>query len=247
LTVTIRFFGSGNAFADGGRSHACIYVSAPRVSLLLDCGGSSLPMIKRYVDPARIAGIAVTHLHGDHFGGIPFFVDEQKWARRGTPLVIGGPPSLKARVGLEAQAFSIDMSRASLGFDVPIVVLGIKEQDIGGARVSALPVRHSPVAEPHGLRVRVGDTLIAYSGDAAWSDELVAVARGADLFICEATLFASEEEKANPVHVSYETLVRNRSRFECKRMILTHLGATTLARANDLQIEYATDGLELTV
>src|SRR4029077_11399515 len=97
VSVSIRFLGSGNAFADGGRSHACIHVSAPGVSLLLDCGGSSLPMIKRYVDPAQITAIAVTHLHGDHFGGIPFLLDEQKWAGRKQELVIGGPPSLEAR------------------------------------------------------------------------------------------------------------------------------------------------------
>ena len=247
MTVTIRFFGSGNAFADGGRSHACIHVSAPGVSLLLDCGGSSLPMIKRYGDPADITGIAISHLHGDHFGGIPFVLDEQKWARRKPPLALGGPPSLKSRLGLESQAFIIDITRDALGFDMPIVVLGAEERDFAGARVAALPVTHSPLAEPHGLRVRAGGRLIAYSGDAAWSDALIELARGADLFICEATLFATAEEKNNPVHVSYETLLRNRSRFDCGRMILTHLGATTLAHAKDLEIEYGTDGLELTV
>src|SRR5437879_2480836 len=120
--ITVKFLGSGNAFADGGRSHACIHVSAPGVSLLLDCGGSSLPMIKRHIDPAEIAGVVVSHLHGDHFGGIPFLLDEQKWAGRRTPLAIGGPPSLQSRVQLESQAFTIGMSRDYLGFDVPYVV-----------------------------------------------------------------------------------------------------------------------------
>ena len=210
--------------------------------MLLDCGGSSLPMIKRYIDPALIAGIAVSHLHGDHFGGIPFLLDEQKWAGRRTPLAIGGPPSLQTRLQLEAQAFTIGMSREYLGFDVPLTVLGREERELAGARVTAFPVRHSPAAEPHGLRVRVDGTLIAYSGDAAWSEELVAVARGADLFICEATLFATAEEKLNPVHVSYETLMANRERFETERMVLTHLGSTTLAHLADLRLDYATDG-----
>jgi len=247
VTVTVRFFGSGNAFADGGRSHACIHLSAPGVSLLLDCGGSSLPMIKRHMEVVDIAGIAITHLHGDHFGGIPFLLDEQKWGKRRGPLAIGGPPSLRDRVELESRAFSIDISPKSLGFDLSVLVLGQSEQDLGGARVSAHPVTHSPIAEPHGLRVRVGDALIAYSGDAAWSEELVELARGADLFICEATLFAREEEKINPVHVSYETLLANRARLNCDRMILTHLGETTLAHAGELEIEYATDGLALTI
>ena len=245
--ISVRFFGSGNAFADGGRSHACIHVSAPGVSLLLDCGGASLPAIKRHIDPSQIAGIAVSHLHGDHFGGIPFLLDEQKWARRTTPLAIGGPPSLETRLRLESQAFTIGMSREYLGFEAPITVLGPTEQELAGARVAAFPVRHSPAAEPHGLRVRVDGKLIAYSGDAAWSEELVALARGADLFICEATLFATAEEKLNPVHVSYETLFANRARFDTPRIVLTHLGATSLARARDMKLEYATDGLEVRV
>ena len=61
MTVGIRFFGSGNAFADGGRSHACIHVESTGVSLLLDCGGSSLPAIQRAMDPATIQAIAWEH------------------------------------------------------------------------------------------------------------------------------------------------------------------------------------------
>lgn len=245
MSVTVRFLGSGNAFADGGRSHACIYITAPDVSLLLDCGGSSLPMIKRYLDPAAIDAIAVTHLHGDHFGGIPFVLDEQKWTGRRKRIVLAGPPSLEARVRMVAEGFGIDM--ATLGYEAPFVVLGRVEQRLSGAMIAAFPVTHSPAAEPHGLRVRVGDTLIAYSGDARWSEELVDVARGADLFICEATNFATAEEQDNPVHISYETLMANRARLDCRRIVLTHLGTKSLARVKDMALDYATDGLELTV
>ena len=247
MTVRLRFLGSGNAFADGGRSHACIHLSALGVSLLLDCGGSSLPMIKRYVDPAQITAIAVTHLHGDHFGGIPFLLDEQKWAGRKQELVIGGPPSLEARTRLVAQGFGIDLAPSGLGFAVSFVVLGPQERTLAGARVAAIPVRHSPPAEPHGLRVRIEDKLIAYSGDASWSDDLIALAKGADLFICEATLFATAEEADNPVHVSYQTIHANRARLDCRRVILTHLGATSLAHLADMEMQYATDGLEVTL
>jgi ribonuclease BN (tRNA processing enzyme) len=236
--TTVRFLGSGNAFADGGRSHACIHVSAPGVSLLLDCGGSSLPMIKRHMDPAQITAIAVTHLHGDHFGGIPFLLDEQKWTGRGAPLLIGGPPSLEARVRLVAEGFGMDTSRASLGYDVTYVVLGPGERDFGGARIAAVPVRHSPAAEPHGLRARVDGKLIAYSGDASWSDDLVALAKGADLFICEASNF----DRDDPAHISYKQLMEHRGEVDAKRIVLTHLGESTLAHLKELQVEYTTDG-----
>jgi ribonuclease BN (tRNA processing enzyme) len=241
MTVKVTFFGSGNAFADGGRSHACIHVSAPGISLLLDCGGSSLPMIKRHVDPGTIDAVAVTHLHGDHFGGIPFLLDEQKWAFRKRPLAIAGPPSLEERLRQVAGGYGMDISNESLGFETPFTRLDRTERPLGSARVAALPVLHSPAAEPHGLRARVDGKLIAYSGDATWSDELRAVADGADLFICESTHF----DMADPVHLSYRTLMAHRSELACRRIVLTHMATDMLARLGEVELDVATDGLEI--
>src|SRR5213592_4331446 len=108
VTVRVHFLGSGNAFSDGGRANAAILVSAPGVSLLLDCGGSALPAIKKHLDPAAIDAIAVTHLHGDHFGGITYFVIAQHFAGRKRPLHLGGPPSLSARLRAAEQALYPD-------------------------------------------------------------------------------------------------------------------------------------------
>ena len=239
MTVGVRFLGSGNAFSDGGRANAAIHVTAPGVSLLLDCGGSALPAIKKHVDPATIDAIAVTHLHGDHFGGITFFVLEQHFAGRKRELVVGGPPSLEQRLRAAEQALYPDFfGQVALGFPLLTRVLGAAPTTLGGAQVSALEVRHVRLSEPHGLRVNIGGTLIAYSGDARWSEHLAAVANGADLFICEASNFDRED----PAHISYRQLIAHRDELGAKRIVLTHLGAETLAHLAELELEYATDG-----
>ena len=117
-------------------------------------------------------------------------------------------------------------------------MLGANETEFGGALVSALPVKHVAESDPHGLRVRVGDKVVAYSGDAIWSDELTRVAKGADLFICDASFFDTED----PSHISYRTLMSHRDALDCKRIVLTHLGAETLARIGELELEHAIDG-----
>ena len=242
MTVRIQFLGSGNAFSDGGRANAAIHVTAPGVSLLLDCGGSALPAIKKHVDPATIGAIAVTHLHGDHFGGITFFVIEQHFAGRTAELVTAGPPSLEPRLRAAEQALYPDFfGPVKLGFTHRTLTLGAEPIELGGARVSALPVRHVRLAEPHGLRVEVAGKLIAYSGDARWSEHLPAVAKGADLFICEASWF----EKEDPAHISYRTLMEHREELGAKRIVLTHLGAETLAHLSEIELEYTTDGTSL--
>jgi ribonuclease BN (tRNA processing enzyme) len=244
LSVRVTFIGSGNAFADGGRSHACILVSTTGVSLLLDCGGSSLPAIKREIDPEAIDAIAISHLHGDHFGGIPYLVIEQHFAGRTAPLAIGGPRALPERLRAAESALYPDFFRnTKVGFPIRETLLGANEVELGGALVSALPVKHVAESDPHGLRVRVGTKLIAYSGDATWSDELARVAKGADLFICDASSFDSDD----PSHISYRTLLSHRSELDCRRIVLTHLGAETLARIGELELEHAVDGTVLDV
>lgn len=244
MPLRVTFIGSGNAFADGGRSHACIHVSAPGVSLLLDCGGSSLPALKREVDPEAIDAIAVSHLHGDHFAGIPFLVIEQHYKGRTAPLAIGGPRALSDRLRLAESALYPDFFRKiRIGFEIRETVLGPSEAELGGALVSALPVKHVAESDPHGLRVRVGDKVVAYSGDATWSDDLPRVAKGADLFICDATYFDLDE----PSHLSYRTLMSHRDELDCKRIVLTHLGAEMLARIGELDLDHAVDGTSLVV
>jgi len=244
VTVRVQFLGSGSAFSDGGRANAAIHVTAPGVSLLLDCGGSALPGIKKHIDPKAIDAIAVTHLHGDHFGGIPFLVIEQHFTGRTKPLVVGGPPSLAQRIRAEEQALYPDFyGPTPLGFPFSTVVLGAEPTLLGGAHVGALPVRHVAMSEPHGLRVEVGGKLIAYSGDARFTSELVAVSKGADLFICEATFF----EREDPSHISYRQLMAHRKEFEAKRIVLTHLGAETLAHLSEVELEYAVDGSQIEV
>jgi ribonuclease BN (tRNA processing enzyme) len=75
--LQVRFVGSGDAFGSGGRFQACILLHAPAQDgdVLLDCGASSLVALKQQrQDPNRIVLVLVSHLHGDHFGGLPFLI-----------------------------------------------------------------------------------------------------------------------------------------------------------------------------
>ena len=243
MTVTVRFFGTGNAFADGGRSHACIGLEAPGASLLFDCGGSSLPAIKKAIDPATIQAIAISHLHGDHFGGIPYLVMEQHFAGRIAPLAIGGPRELRERATRAGEALYMDFfGTDKIEYRLTYVALGETPVPLGGAEVSAHPVQHVPESDPHGLRAKIGGKVIAYSGDARWSEELVTVATGADLFICESTNFS----RSDPAHLSYKELIANRAKLDCGRIILTHLGKEAQAHLAEMELESAYDGMVVT-
>ncbi len=243
MSVEVRFLGTGNAFAAGGRGHACILVTAPEGRILLDCGGSALPAITGACDPQTIDAVAITHLHGDHFGGLPFLAMQQQYDGRTKPLVVGGPPSLGARFLEVASALYVDYLDKPFPYELSFVTLHETPKRLGPAEVTAHPVTHVLSSEPHGLRVRIGGKLIAYSGDATWSDALPRLADGADLFICEATTYSTHD----PVHLSARELVAHRSELRAKRIVVTHLGTESLANLDSLGVDHAEDGMTLEI
>src|SRR3954454_21841320 len=121
--MAIRFLGCGDAFGSGGRFQTCIHVHARGREFLIDCGASSLIAMKRFgVDPNTIETILISHLHGDHFGGLPFLLlDAQYVSGRKTPLTIAGPPTLSSRLDALREAMFPGSAAADLPFRLEIV------------------------------------------------------------------------------------------------------------------------------
>src|SRR2546429_2859649 len=105
--MRLTIVGSGDAFGSGGRFNACFFLEPAKGTLLVDFGASSLVALKaRGLDPDRIDGIVLSHLHGDHFGGLPFLLlDAQFLSRRERPLLIAGPPRTRARLDALLEVF----------------------------------------------------------------------------------------------------------------------------------------------
>ncbi|MEW6335422.1 MAG: MBL fold metallo-hydrolase [Thermodesulfobacteriota bacterium] len=242
--VRIRFLGSGDNFGSGGRFQTCIHVDAGGSPFLIDCGASSLiPMKRAGIRSDRIDVILISHLHGDHFGGIPFFIlDAQLISRREAPLRIAGPPGLTQRIREAMEVFYPGSSGIERKF--AIEYLEMKEDEytqVGDLAVLPARAVHGSGAPSCALRVECAGKVIAYSGDTEWTDALLRVADNADLFICECYAF----EKAMRNHLNYRTLMGQRHRLGCKRLILTHMGEEMLSRLGEATVEAARDGLEI--
>ena len=86
--MQLQFIGCGDALGSGGRANTCFHVTGEHSNFLIDCGASSLPAMKRLgVAREPVDLILITHFHGDHFGGLPFFLLDAQFSRRSRPLV----------------------------------------------------------------------------------------------------------------------------------------------------------------
>ncbi|HAK55819.1 MAG: MBL fold metallo-hydrolase [Vicinamibacterales bacterium] len=246
MAVVLTVLGCGDAFGSGGRFQTCFAIDAGETRVLLDCGASSLVAMRQAgVDPRTIDAIFLTHLHGDHFGGLPFFIlDAQFLSKRTAPLTVAGPPGTEARVLQAMETFFPGSTKVDRRFDTRFVeLLPAQPTAVGTVVVTPADVVHGSGAPAYALRLEVDGRAIGYSGDTEWTEALLPIARDADLFICEASVF----DKAIPGHITYTTLVARRAQLECRRLLLTHLGPDVLAQLDELEIDAATDGQVITL
>jgi ribonuclease BN (tRNA processing enzyme) len=242
--LTVTFAGSGDAFGSGGRYQACIHLRRPDgPPVLLDCGATSLSALKNLgLDPNEIGAVFISHLHGDHFGGLPFLILDGQFSRRTESLTIAGPPGTAARLRQAMEVMFPGSAGVQRRFRVDVVEIAPGgTSTVAGIEVASWEVNHPSGAPPLALRLRAGGRTIAYTGDTAWTEDLVALAAGADLLITEAYSF----DKAIPFHLRHADLADHLSELTCRRIVLTHLSADMLAGRERLGFDTAHDGLTI--
>ncbi len=240
--MRVRFAGSGDAFGSGGRAQTCIHLAGRDQNMLVDCGATSLVALKSQgLDPGAIGAVAVSHLHGDHFGGLAFLILDGQFSGRSAPLLVAGPPGTGARLAEAMETLFPGSSTARRRFRVDVAELATDgtPAEIGTATVRGWEVEHACGAPPLALRVELDGVTFAYSGDTAWTPALAEAARGADLFAAEAYTF----DRPIRYHLDYQTLRAHLGEIHANRVVLTHMSPAMLGRLADADLPAAFDGM----
>jgi ribonuclease BN (tRNA processing enzyme) len=240
--MQLRFVGCGDALGSGGRSNTCFHVTGESVNLLIDCGASSLPALKRLgIAREAIDLVLITHFHGDHFAGLPFLLLDAQFTRRTRPLVIAGPEGIEARLTQVMEALFENSSKTRQRFELSVVALKPEEtRSFGAVDVTPYPVVHGESGGPFlGYRVAAEGRVIAYSADTEWTETLIPLGRDADLFIAEAYYY----DKVVKNHLSLKTLEAHLPAIHPKRLVLTHMSDDMLERLDTLDYTAASDGV----
>jgi ribonuclease BN (tRNA processing enzyme) len=200
--------------------------------LLVDAGNGSTGVLQRSIGLLDLDAIAISHLHGDHFLDLITYTYARRYHPNGSPgpLPVYGPSDIREHV---ASAFGRpvdDLLNAVYDFHP---VSGPGHLNVGPFDIELDRVNH-PV-ETYGMRITADGKTMAYSADSGVSDELVKLARGADLFLCEASYLEGDDNPPD-IHLTGKEAAEHALRADVGQLLLTHLvpwgdASRTLAEA----------------
>ena len=246
MSVTVTFAGSGDAFGSGGRFQTCILVDTPVTRFVIDFGASSLVALNKMgIEHNTIETIVLTHLHGDHCGGIPFILmDAMLGAKRETPLTIVGPRETEKKLVALSEATMPGMHSMIPKFDLTYVEIDVlNPTQIGNLIITSFPANHTGQTKPTSVRVEVAGKIISYTGDSAWNKYIPKVAENSDLFICECYYY----EKPIRFHMNYKDIKAHWNELKAKRTVLTHFSREMMLNKDSIPEETAYDGLVISL
>ena len=129
--MKLTVVGCGDAFGSGGRLQTCYLVDDGPKRFLIDCGATALIGLNRLrIDPNSIETIFISHLHGDHFAGLVWWMIHAKHvAKRTSPLTVVGPAGVEARFVAAAEALFPGSTEVQRSFELRFQELGDRAAD----------------------------------------------------------------------------------------------------------------------
>ncbi len=195
--------------------------------VLADLGSGAFANLRRYREPETLDAIVISHMHADHFIDVVPMRYALKYGDRSNdrriPLYLppGGEATLHALVG----AFAKETGDDFLG-----EVFEIRTYDPGESlAVGDLAVRFAPTSHyitTFALRFESGAVSFVYSADTAPDEAVVALATGADAFLCESTLSVAGEADRPRGHSSAREAGSMAARAGVACLLLTHYPAS---------------------
>ncbi len=248
MAVSVTVLGAGDAFSSRGRFQAGYVVEGGGLRVLMDAGPTLLPSMKRMgLNPADLDVVLISHLHGDHFCGLPFLILEYLYeSPRRRPLTLAGPPGLEERTWALFRGMYPESNTEELARYLDFVVLDpARTQSVAGMLdVQSIRTPHTVKDLSLAFRIAVGGKAIVFSGDTGWTEDLVTLSAATDLFLCECTYF---DQPSLNFHISYAHFITQRHRFSTRRLVLTHIGREVLEREGEVTLEMANDGTVIEV
>jgi ribonuclease Z len=220
------FLGTSGAVPSAARDTISLVFEDDAGLVLVDCGGSPVQRLRRLgLDALRLEHVIITHLHADHAYGLPALLQSLALLGRAAPIPIVCRPEHVEPLSALLTLFGI---AGRVRFETPFRPIdlrsGARAFTLGTLAVSTTPNEHGTMPN-FAVRVDVaGGGAVVYSSDTQPCEAVVALARGADTLVHEAT-FPQRHRGRFGVHSTAAEAGEVAARAGVRRLILAHIEA----------------------
>ena len=198
-------------------------VEAEGFTMLLDLGHGAFGALQQHIAPPDVDAILISHLHADHCIDLTAYIVCLRYGC-GTGFRMAGP---EARIPLIGPAGTRDRMEAAydplarklalhelFGFSTPA------PGDVGPFAVEFAPMNHP--TPTWAMRIEHGGKSLVYSADTGESEELIDLAHGADVLLCEAS-FGPDDPYVPDLHLTGAQAGEHAAKAEVGKLIVTHV------------------------
>lgn len=216
--MRLTIVGCSGSMPGADSAASCYLVEGDRARVILDLGSGAVGPLQRFVALETIDAIVLSHLHADHCLDACSFVVWHRYSERSRgPVPLYGPNGTRERL---AAAYERPESNLDDVFDFHVLAA----QDtvtVGDLTMSFARTNH-PV-ETYAVRVDSGSASLIYSADTGISDDVIHLADGSDLLLCEAARPDGDPGYPPGLHLTGRQAGEHAAAASVGRLLLTHI------------------------
>lgn len=217
--MKVHVLGHWGAYPEAGEATTGLLVEHEHIRVLIDCGSGVLSQMQQICRVEDLDAVVLTHHHHDHTADVGVFTYALLLAR-----IMGKRQEVLPMYMLDGPS---DRMKDLLAEPLAGVHV-IDERSV--VHVGGLTITFAPTVHPVPcLAVRVvpdndNARAFVFSADTSWSDELVRLAKGARVLLCESSMYEGQEKEAAQVgHLTAPQAGQTAQQAEVQRLVLTHL------------------------
>jgi len=206
--------GVAGAYTAAGEASPGYLIEHNNKYILLEAGPGITGRLAKFVPYQKLSAIIVSHLHFDHMLDLLPLSYVYHIEKITVPLYF---PKEKEKWLIDTYEANEIMSF----LDAYEIIDSKGSVQIDPFKIDFLPMNHR--IETAGVRITTDDGVIAYSGDTAYCENLVKLAKNADILLAEATYLEKDRERTREGHMTAKDAAKVAREANVKKLLLTHI------------------------